>query len=714
MKRGEVWWAALGPYRQQEQTGRRPVSAWQSGTLTRVLHSVLVFPLLLASRLPAAPPVWVPVGPDGAGISVLAVDPRDERTLFAAVPPPVQDGRVSALTRVVRSHDRGASWRSADSGLEGERVIALAVDPTASERVFAVTAELGCGVDGPGGVFRTDDDGGHWVRLAKSSDFGEFGGLGCNSTVLVLADALLLGASQGIWRSVDHGDTWRQVESESSQAEFHTLLSDPRDARQIYAAGQRTRVKSTDGGSTWARIPDPPGFVSAFAIAPGEPRVLYEYSTTLPSPGVLQSALYRSRDAGSTWDGPLVAPAGLETVEALLVDPGSSATVYFGTLDGLFASRDGGASVQRLGRGLPELSFDRTIWYGARALLLDRRGRLLAATTKGLWWSEDAGLHWTAAAERGLHQNAATNLRLDPLDSQRFLFQIFDDLHLTRDGGRTFTRISALARRQLDVVEFDPFTPGRVLAVASGTEGRVRHLLESRDGGETWTTIGAPPAGGAVALAFASPNTLVAATGNTLSRSRDNGRSWQASLAVMTHDERCIFGFEVLVADPLRPSVLYALGAGGGAGGGGGPCDADGPQVYRSADSGLTWKLWARDSSILALDPTRPGVAYLANGATLIRTRDDGRTFETLAALPFEAVTALLVDRRRPEVLYAGTRPSAVWRSLDGGFTWAPLAPGLPGADFLDVSGLAQDRARPRRIYAIPGSGGLWRVDTDD
>jgi mRNA interferase MazF len=43
--RGEIWWADLGPYRTQEQTGRRPVIVWQSDTLTRLLQSVLVVPL---------------------------------------------------------------------------------------------------------------------------------------------------------------------------------------------------------------------------------------------------------------------------------------------------------------------------------------------------------------------------------------------------------------------------------------------------------------------------------------------------------------------------------------------------------------------------------------------------------------------------------------------------------------------------------------------
>ena len=45
MKRGEVWWADLGPYRSREQTGRRPVVVWQSDALTRVLQSVLVVPI---------------------------------------------------------------------------------------------------------------------------------------------------------------------------------------------------------------------------------------------------------------------------------------------------------------------------------------------------------------------------------------------------------------------------------------------------------------------------------------------------------------------------------------------------------------------------------------------------------------------------------------------------------------------------------------------
>ena len=45
MKRGELWWANLGPRRPLEQTGRRPVVVWQSDALSAALQSVLVVPL---------------------------------------------------------------------------------------------------------------------------------------------------------------------------------------------------------------------------------------------------------------------------------------------------------------------------------------------------------------------------------------------------------------------------------------------------------------------------------------------------------------------------------------------------------------------------------------------------------------------------------------------------------------------------------------------
>lgn len=45
LTRAEIWWAELGTFRPQQQTGRRPVIIVQSNALLGVLQSVLVVPL---------------------------------------------------------------------------------------------------------------------------------------------------------------------------------------------------------------------------------------------------------------------------------------------------------------------------------------------------------------------------------------------------------------------------------------------------------------------------------------------------------------------------------------------------------------------------------------------------------------------------------------------------------------------------------------------
>ncbi len=94
MKRGEIWWADLGPYRPLEQTGYRPVVIWQSDLLTRVLKSVLVVPL--TTNLNRA---------NLAGTVVLAASPpglREASVALAfqlrAIPKSALESKVRALT----------------------------------------------------------------------------------------------------------------------------------------------------------------------------------------------------------------------------------------------------------------------------------------------------------------------------------------------------------------------------------------------------------------------------------------------------------------------------------------------------------------------------------------------------------------------------------------------------------------------------------------
>ena len=97
MKRGEIWWADLGPFRPREQTGRRPVVIWQSNALTGSLQSVLVVPL--TTNLDRA---------NLAGTAIVQASPHEglpeDSVALAfqmrAVPKTALDNRVRALSEI--------------------------------------------------------------------------------------------------------------------------------------------------------------------------------------------------------------------------------------------------------------------------------------------------------------------------------------------------------------------------------------------------------------------------------------------------------------------------------------------------------------------------------------------------------------------------------------------------------------------------------------
>jgi mRNA interferase MazF len=94
LRRGEIWWADLGPHRPREQTGRRPVVIWQSDEPTAVLQSVLVVPLTTnLDRSGLAGTAIISASDDG---------PKEDSVALAfqmrAIPKSALVARVRALT----------------------------------------------------------------------------------------------------------------------------------------------------------------------------------------------------------------------------------------------------------------------------------------------------------------------------------------------------------------------------------------------------------------------------------------------------------------------------------------------------------------------------------------------------------------------------------------------------------------------------------------
>ncbi len=138
-----------------------------------------------------------------------------------------------------------------------------------------------------------------------------------------------------------------------------------------------------------------------------------------------------------------------------------------------------------------------------------------------------------------------------------------------------------------------------------------------------------------------------------------------------------------------------------------------GDGLYRLHD-GIEERLWAGDARSCAVSPD--GVLYVGiEPAMILRSRDDGATWERLAAIddlptrdewsfpppPHEAhVLSIDFLPGKPDHVVAGIEVGGAIRSEDGGDTWEERNEGL----YVDVHSLRPD-STPDRLYAVTGSG---------
>ena len=179
-------------------------------------------------------------GLNGWRSSALAIDPATSATLYAG----------TFTGGVFKSTDSGGTWSPANTGLPGREVSALAIDP-------ATPATLYVGMDFRG-VFKSTYAGGSWV--AANTGLPDFGA-GFSGSVLAINPAIPATLYAGIpapgssspptraapWAAANTGTEPHRP------ARFRPRPGhqprDPLDA--LRRDGWRTCFKSTDSGGTW-------------------------------------------------------------------------------------------------------------------------------------------------------------------------------------------------------------------------------------------------------------------------------------------------------------------------------------------------------------------------------------------------------------------------------------------------------------------------------
>ena len=150
---------------------------------------------------------------------------------------------------------------------------------------------------------------------------------------------------------------------------------------------------------------------------------------------------------------------------------------------------------------------------------------------------------------------------------------------------------------------------------------------------------------------------------------------------------------------------------------------AEGLVVISGADGKWHGKVCLQGTQLqcVAVSPDHLPVIYCgAFGQGVLASRDEGKTWMASPALASARVTALAFSREG--ALYAGTEPSAVYRSLDAGETWQELSSLLrlksastwsfpPRPETHHVQSILPDVDQPHRLHVAIEAGALLLSD---
>jgi photosystem II stability/assembly factor-like uncharacterized protein len=439
-------------------------------------------------------------------------------------------------------------------------------------------------------------------------------------------------------------------------------------------SSERDRDRAPYGGLRWRNVgPHRGGRVVAVAGHPTERAVFYMGSTG--------GGVWRTTNAGVTWENLTDGQLGSASVGALAVAPSDPSVLYVGMGescirgnvsfgDGVYRSLDGGRTWRRMGLGASE--------HIARIRVHPTRpDRIYVAALghafgphpeRGVYRSDDGGVHFERVLYRD-EDTGAIDLCLDPISPNVLFAALWQ------------------ARR----------TPWSMTSGGPGSG-----LWRSLDGGATWEDLSRRPGLPAgpfgrigVAASGARPGrlwALVEAAEGGVFRSDDHGESWQRVNADPGPRARPWY-YSHIYADPADAQTVYALAT----------------NFHRSVDGGRTFRTIATphsDHHDLWIDPRDPErMIHGADGGASI-SLDGGRTWSTIYNQPTAELYHVAVDRRFPYRVY-GSQQDNTTISLPSRSDSA----GIGEREWYDVGGAESGHVvvrpdAPDVVYAGSSGGG--------
>lgn len=315
---------------------------------------------------------WTNVFSDQATIPVgdIAIDNTNTNLMYAGTGEANSSSQSFRGDGIYKSTDGGTTWQH--SGLELSAYIGrIIIDHSNSNRVFAAACGNLFTPDGNRGVYRTTDGGVSWERVLFVSDSTSAIDVVQHPTNPDILYAAMwermrglnyrrsFGATSGIWKTTNGGDTWTELTSGLPQTSavgrigLAISASSPSVLYAFYDNQNEVAVyKTQNSGQNWTRTNDSylQGMNSSFGWYFGQIRV---HPANPDKVFVLGVPLYTSSDGGNSWS-----ETGYEMHvdhHAMVFHP-VTGRIYEGNDGGLYFSDNNGNSWSKI-NNLPLTQF---------------------------------------------------------------------------------------------------------------------------------------------------------------------------------------------------------------------------------------------------------------------------------------------------------------------------------------------------------------------
>ncbi len=677
------------------------------------------------SRLPPQQPSagttpWAEVGPTNIGgrATALACDPQDEKRLWLG----------AAGGGVWFTPDGGQTWKPQWHGEDVLNIGSLAIDPRKRGTLYCGTGEANLSVDSyPGvGLFRTDDGGDTWKRIAQARNGTVPPRIGTIAIDPSDSNHIMLGgvgyehtspaprAQGGLYSSGDGGLTWRRDQAIFAGKYWcHSIVFNPKETGVVFAAITADSMasglyRSDDGGTTWNQLatglPPTDRFGrTALAVNPKHPKTLYAIAADYGSKHhdkVL--GVFRSDDGGTTWRdvaGRFFLQEGQMSYNCTIaVHPHDPNVVVCGGLN-LHRTINGGKDWAKITEAYVNRGTSRYAHADHHALLMPASspGLIYDANDGGLDVSFDTGANWENRS-KGL----ATIMFYD-FDVAQSDVSVFGGG--AQDNGALITR-SGSANQYVPLniigdggwIVFDPKDANHLFAAFNQLS---IFRLKDRGPPRDVSPHCPPKEKESVRMAYMTLDpkdaTKVLAGSRRVWRTTNDGATWAPVSPVF--DDSPISAIEIAPSD----SKMFFVGTHNGG-------------VFRSTDAGATWSaniaggiLPGRAVTRIDAHPTEAQKLFVCVAGRgcphVFYSRDAGASWQDVdqGRLPDVPHHAVLVRPDNPKEIYVAN-DAGVYVTTDLGANWRNISDNLPTSMYVDLV----YRNFDRRLFAATYGRGAW------